>query len=452
MSSVSSSQLSNETLLAPNRAGHNALGRDRPTSKVWLGFRWAFLGNLIYAASQWCIYVLLAKLGSPEIVGQYALALSIAGPVVFVTNLQLRAIQASDANRQYEFADFWCLRLGMAPLALVSIVLFTALGNYGTTVLLVVLMMGIAKVIESFSDLCFGSIQRDNRLDLVGKSLAIKGPATLLLMGLLVWLTQSVAIGIAGMALAWLLIFMKFDYANVRRTMSRSASSQATKPRWNWPQQRQLIAIGLPMGISMGLMALTVSLPNIMVERFLGERELGIFAALASLTWAGLPLINAMGQAAMPRLGQLFVEQEKQKLRSLVLGLSSAGGLFGGLGVVLVWLAGEWVVTPIYGPEYAQHVNVLLWLMGAAAILYAVRFLADALTAMRCVRIHLAVQALSALCVLLGGIWCVPTSGMVGMAKVLMLAFALRGIILLVCFWWRSAKLSAASDPIIQAS
>jgi len=39
----------------------------------------------------------LAKLGNASMVGQYALALAIAAPVFMLTNLQLRAVQATDA-------------------------------------------------------------------------------------------------------------------------------------------------------------------------------------------------------------------------------------------------------------------------------------------------------------------------------------------------------------------
>ena len=412
------------------------------TTSVWRGFGWAFFGNLVYSACHWGMFILLARLGSPELVGQFALALAIGGPVVFVSNLQLRAIQASDAGWEHQFADYWCLRLVMAPLALLVIATVALMGNYSTEVSVAILVMGVAKVIESLSDICFGAIQRDNRLDLVGKSLAIKGPATLLMMGLLVWLTQSVAIGIGGIMVAWLFMFGGFDFKNVRRAISAKGSNRSVVPRWDWQHQKRLIAIGLPMGVSMGLLALTVGLPNILIERMLGERELGIFAALASLTWAGLPLINAMGQAVMPRLGQLFVAGEKRRLRRLVLGLGALGGFFGALGVLVVWMAGKWLVAPLYGEEYAEHVDVLIWLMGAASILYAVRFLADALTAMRCVPIPLVVQGMAALAVLVGGVLLVPHRGMVGMAQVLMLAFALRGILLMMCFWWRTGQLN----------
>ena len=60
-------------------------------------FTWTFAGNAIYAASQWGQLVVLAKLGTPETVGQIALALAICAPVIMFANLQLRSVQATIA-------------------------------------------------------------------------------------------------------------------------------------------------------------------------------------------------------------------------------------------------------------------------------------------------------------------------------------------------------------------
>ena len=54
--------------------------------------------------------MVLAKLGTPEMVGQFTLGLAITTPLIMFTNLQLRAVQATDASRQYKFGDYFALR------------------------------------------------------------------------------------------------------------------------------------------------------------------------------------------------------------------------------------------------------------------------------------------------------------------------------------------------------
>ena len=68
-------------------------------------FSWTFVGNIIYAASQWGMLVVLAKLGSPEMVGQFTLGLAVTAAIILFANLQLRQIQTTDVDRRYQFGD-----------------------------------------------------------------------------------------------------------------------------------------------------------------------------------------------------------------------------------------------------------------------------------------------------------------------------------------------------------
>ena len=59
---------------------------------------WTLIGSLTYALCQWVMLSVLAKWGSPALVGEFALGLAVTAPVFMLTNLQLRAIQATDAR------------------------------------------------------------------------------------------------------------------------------------------------------------------------------------------------------------------------------------------------------------------------------------------------------------------------------------------------------------------
>ena len=61
--------------------------------------------------------IVLAKLGSPEQVGQFALGLAIAAPVFMFATLRLRDVQATDAKQEYQFGDYFALRLTTTVIA-----------------------------------------------------------------------------------------------------------------------------------------------------------------------------------------------------------------------------------------------------------------------------------------------------------------------------------------------
>ena len=133
-------------------------------------FSWTFAGNLVYAACQWGILVILAKLGSPEMVGQFTLGLAITAPIIMFTNLELRIVQATDARKQYSFSDYLGLRLISTALALAIITVISLLGGFRWETSLVIFLMGLAKAFESISDIFHGLIQQHERMDRIATS------------------------------------------------------------------------------------------------------------------------------------------------------------------------------------------------------------------------------------------------------------------------------------------
>jgi len=107
-------------------------------------FSWTFVGNSIYSACQWGAVVALAKLSSPVIVGQYALGVAIAMPVMSLTSLQLRPVIASDVRETYKLGDYLGFRLFSTALALLIIVAIPFVLHSGPTATLLTALIGLS--------------------------------------------------------------------------------------------------------------------------------------------------------------------------------------------------------------------------------------------------------------------------------------------------------------------
>src|SRR5215472_10769351 len=116
-------------------------------------FAWAVTGNTIYAICQWGMVVALAKFGSTLMVGQFSLGLAIVTPVLMLSNVDLRAVQATDARRQYRFAEYLWLRLKLTLAALAVIAAIVWIGHYERRTVAVIEAVAFAKAVESLSDI-----------------------------------------------------------------------------------------------------------------------------------------------------------------------------------------------------------------------------------------------------------------------------------------------------------
>lgn len=389
-------------------------------------FSWTFLGNLVYAASQWGMLVVLAKLGSPVMVGQFTLGLAITAPVLMLTNLQLRAVQATDAKQQFVFNDYLGLRLLSTGLALLIIIGIALIAGYRWETTLVILVMGLAKAFESISDVIYGLLQQYEQMDRIAISMMIKGPLSLIALGSGVYLTGSVLGGVIGLAVVWALILLGYDAYNgtlILKAFSQSRSITLEQnwkallfPSWKIKTLIKLAWLALPLGLVMMLISLNTNIPRYFIERYLGERELGIFAALAYLQVAGVMVVSALGQSASPRWAKYYTEGKRAAFRTLLLKLVGICGILGGVGAIVALIFGKEILTLLYRPEYGNYANVFVWLMLVAGIGYVASILGYAMTAARYFKSQIPLFALVTATTTLNSFWLLPKYGLLGAA------------------------------------
>lgn len=405
---------------------------DKPLS-LRANFTWAFVGNVVYSACQWGMLTVLAKLGSAEMVGQFSLGLAVTAPVIMLTNLQLRTVQATDAQDKYAFGSYLGLRLVMTTLALLVIAGIVWISGFRTVTAWVVMVVGLSKAIEAISDMFYGLCQKHERMDRVAGSLMIRGPLSLAMLGSGVYLTGSVLWGAAGLVAAFLLVLVGYDIRNgaqVLRTTSRprgmalgsSGWGAEVYPRWQWGILARLAWLALPLGIVMMLLSLNTNVPGYFVERYLGERELGIFSAMAYLIVAGNLVVVALGSSASPQLAKRYVQEDVTAFRKLLLNLVGVGALLGVAGMLAAFVAGREILTILYRPEYAEYPGVFLWLMGAAAIKYVASFLGYGMTAAGYFKAQMPLFAIVAGVTVLACLWLVPSHGLLGAAMALVIS------------------------------
>ena len=391
-------------------------------------FSWTFIGNAVYAACQWGMLVVLAKFGTPEMVGTFTLGLAITAPIFMFSNLQLRHIQATDAKQQYVFGDYFGLRLISTVLALGVVVAVTLVAGYRWQVSLTILLVGLAKAFESISDVFYGLIQQHERMDRIAISLMIKGPLSLVVMGLGIYITGNVIWGVVGLALSWGIVALGYDLRSGKSilnsiTRSEVAENSLSKirdrsivPRWEVKTLQEIAWLALPLGLVMLLISLNTNVPRYFIERYLGERELGFFAALAYLMVSGSMVVHALGQSATPRLAKYYAAGRGTAFRQLMLKLVGIGAGLGGLAVLVAAIAGKQVLTIFYQPEYAQYSDLFVWLMIAAGFSYVSYFLGYGMTAARYFRIQMPLFTFATAASALTSFWLIPSLGLKGAA------------------------------------
>jgi len=382
-------------------------------------FAWTFVGNVVYAACQWGMLVALAKLGSPSLVGQFALGLALCAPVMMLANLALRAVQATDARNEYRFGDYLALRLATTALAFAAICLIAWLAGYRWQTALVVILVGVAKSVESFSDVIYGLMQKYERLDRIAIALMLRGVGSVVVFALTLWLTRSAAWAVVALAAWWSAVLLTYERKTGGELLKAFGAADARfAASWEWARMRQLAWLSLPLGVVMVLVSLNTNIPRYFIEHYLGEAALGYFAALAYVMVAGYTVMGALGQSATPRLARYY-QSNRSAFKRLLAKMLLVAAAVGAAGILVVVLWGRPLLTLLYRPDYAQHADVFVWVMIAAAISYVLSVLGYALTSQRVLRSQVPLVGAMVVVSTLACYFCVPAFGLLGAAVTL---------------------------------
>jgi O-antigen/teichoic acid export membrane protein len=357
-----------------------------------VSFSWTLAGNIVYAATQFGTLSALAKLGSPAVVGQYALALAISAPIFMFTNLQLRGVQATDARNEYQFADYFTLRCLSTVMGVLAVGLIIAIAHYDRTTSLVILLVTGAKAIETFSDVIAGHLQKFERLDQVARALMLRGLASVTTFAFTFWMTRSLVFSVVALALTWLVVIGFYDFRVVLSVLHDRAFlrySRSTLCRLAW--------LSLPLGLVMALISLNANIPRYLLVRKLGTAELGIFASMAYLMTAMSLIVSALGQAVCARLSRYFAEGDVYRFRMLIAKLMGFALVLGLVGIAGTASFGKLILTVAYRAEYASHASLLVVLAIAATVSAAASFLGYGMTAARCFRSQVPIIVLATL-------------------------------------------------------
>lgn len=396
-----------------------------PSLKV--NISWTFLGNIIYALTQWGILVSLTKLGTPTMVGQYTLGLALTAPVVMLTNLQARTVQATDIENEYSFGEFLGLRTVSVLLYFMVMGVITFTVSSSNETLLVVLLITIAKAVESISDIIYGLMQKNEIMKNIAVSKILKGVSSLIIVSLILSITNNIISSIIGLIFTWFFLLIIVDLRYATKMVD-------IKPIFNSRKMLNLIKVSTPLGIAHMLSSLNTNIPRYILEHYINEEALGYFAAIAYLLVAGSTIIVAVGHAVTPRLSKYY-KVNKPKFKKLLLKLMLLGFFIGILGFVIASIAGEYILAIVYSSEYAQYNNILILVVIAGLFTFTGAFLGYGITAAKMFRIQPYMNIIWITASALSGFILIPKYGISGAAYTLIVSsiiqFLTRVIVLI---------------------
>lgn len=335
------------------------------------------VGSLLFYLCQASITLLVAALSGPVESGLLATAMTISNVCLSVASYGMRTFQVSDLEHKYTDNTYRKSRQLTLLIAMVICVAFAAINNYSQSQRWVILWYTLFRLVESWSDVWHGFLQRKERMDLVGISFAVRG---LLTVG-----TVTAGLLLSHNLVSTLMVLALLNLAYVALVDRPLSARHADLSKREGGSVPQLLLECMPLAVYAALNTSIPSVPRYFCERILGTQAMGYFNNIflpvmilqVAMVYLFVPFITTFARLWMTRDKPGFVKGIKR--------LSVALMAVWACGAVGVMLLGRWGLSFLYPatPELLEYTPLLQPLVLATVLTILATVLCHLLTIAR---------------------------------------------------------------------
>ncbi len=336
---------------------------------------WNMAGSFCNAISSFILTVIVNRINGSADGGVYSLAYAISYQMSTIALFEIRHYQATDLTDKYSFSNYFSLRIiTCIATMIISVGYIFSKGCTGQTVLIALLWCAF-RVMLALSDVFQGLFQKNERLDLAGKTLAFQVVLSSVTFAISLYLTHSLLISSIFPVLITVIWIFIYDVPRVN-------NFDKIKFSFDFKAFGRLLIECLPAFAGAFMLQYLTNAPKYAVNAISSE-TLNIYNNMAMIAF----VINLFSLFAFrPKLTFLttcWLNSNNKKF------LKTTAGLVLWIGVVTIIaiggaaLLGIPVLSMVYGISFEGYRTVLLVIVAAGGFSALATFFSALLTVMR---------------------------------------------------------------------
>ena len=327
-------------------------------------FIWNIFGTGLNAFTSLFFLIVATRINGIDEAGIFTIAFSTACILYVIGIYAGRIYQVTEPNKEITDKDYIVNRIISIVLMIVLVVFFCIIRKYSFIKSIIFLLLTVYKGIEALSECIYAILQKNEKLEIVGKSLFIKALLSILTFTITDFITKNLIISIAAIIIIWIIILCFYDIKKTEKYMDYSK-------KVNWENVWKIFKSGFfTFAIAfMGLYLLNA--PKYSIDTYLENNYQTIFGIIVMPA----TVIGLVAQFLIhPYLNQILKLYELKDLKGLKKIISKftltifVGGI---LASFLAYFLGPEVLGYIYGIELGIY-RISLLIIIIAATLYTI--------------------------------------------------------------------------------
>lgn len=327
-------------------------------------FIWNTLGTGFNAFNSLFFMIIATRVNGVDDAGVFTIAFSTACILYAIGLYAGRVYQVTELNKNITDKDFIINRLITCFSMIIFLILFCVVRNYDIEKSIIFLLLTIYKALEAFSDVVYGVLQKNDKLDIVGKSLFGKSLISIILFLVIDILTKNMIISIISMIIACILIIIFYDF---RKTYSYID----LKIKIDWHNVLNILKKGFFVFAISFLGMYVVNAPKYSIDSFLTNDYQTIFGIIVMPATIMSLIAQFLIHPYLNKILEFYKTKNLKGLEKVLLKIIGIIILFGIIATILGYVIGTQVLGLIYGLDLSMY-KVSLAIIIISATLYTI--------------------------------------------------------------------------------
>ena len=340
---------------------------------------WNMLASMFMAFQSVILLIVMTHTVGLVPAGIYTMGNTDSNLFLSIGKYGVRSFQVSDVKREYNFREYRLARIVTCiAMALVSTIYVLIVANrtgYSSEKTAIIIWMCLYKLPDAFEDVYQGEYQKNDRLDVAAKCLALRMILTIILWAVVVVVTKSLLISTVVSTVAT--IFMSVLFIVLTREFVSEKNALSVKKTI-----KQLL-VTAPLCIGAFLTIYIGAAPRNSIDKLLDDEMQAIYGFISMPVFVVQLAVLFLFNPILHKVSVLWNEKKYSEYAKETIKQSALV-----IGVTIICLAGAWllgipVLSALYSTDLAPYKADLLIMMLGSGFLGFVSLLGYLLTVMR---------------------------------------------------------------------
>lgn len=360
----------------------------KSNSNLKKAFIWNTLGSGFTAFNSLFFLIIATRINGKTEAGIFTLCYATAGLLYIIGTYAGRTYQVTEQKEEIGDNEYIVNRILTVIIMLISSVLFSLASHYTNLKLKLLILLCLMRAVEALCDVFHGILQKNDRLDIVGKSLLIRSILNIIAFLTIDKIFNNLVLSCLSLIIIdiLVLIFIDIKYGLKYKDKNKKIS---------YSSALSILKLGFyTFGFTL-LANYLINIPRYSIDKYLDESFQTIFGIIVMPGTFITLLSQFIMQPLITKMKSHWINKEKNEFNNIVKKTLLAIVGVGIISILLAYFFGIMVLNFLYGLDLSKYlISLIIILIGTT--FYALSlFLSNCLIIFRKTKVQLTIYSIT---------------------------------------------------------